>query len=92
MTGKPGNVAEAVGVNFGIGVYNLMIDNANTFYTAPTLGQYSPNLPQVPAGSGVAANIGAIAPLVGASLVGPEGEQVDSLLDFKRDFCSCCRS
>jgi RHS repeat-associated protein len=74
VEGKAGNVAEAVGVNAVIGVYNLIAGNLNTASTLDTFGQYSLNLPHIQTGSGIAANIGAIAPLVGAALIGPEGE------------------
>ena len=47
---------------------------ANSFMAQLTVGQYSMDMPHVPGGSGVAANAGAIAPLL-AGMVVPGGEE-----------------
>ena len=74
VSGQPGSVLASIGANIGIGVWNQAADIANTFMTQLTVGQYSMSLPYVPGGSGVAANTGAIAPLL-AGIVVPGGEE-----------------
>jgi RHS repeat-associated protein len=74
VSGQPGSLLAAVGANFGIGVWNQAADIANTFMTQLTVGQYSLNMPNVPTGSGAAANVGAVAALLGVAMTGPGGE------------------